>query len=84
MATTRTGEPVAADSKIAGLIEAALGAADMSMLALSERTGIPYPTLRRSIKAGRSLTIQELGKIADALEVAPATLLPASLTQDAA
>lgn len=84
MANSQTGAEVAPDTEIAARITDTLSAKDMSLLALSEETGIAYPTLRRSIKAGRSLSIQELGKIAHALNVQPSTLLPATLTGVAA
>lgn len=84
MANPFAGEPAAPDNEIANRIEVELDTRKMSILALSEQTGIAYPTLRRSIKAGRSLSIRELGAIADALNVKPSTLLPATLTGDAA
>jgi transcriptional regulator with XRE-family HTH domain len=84
MANSQTGAEVAPDTEIAARITDTLSAKDMSLLALSEETGIAYPTLRRSIKAGRSLSIHELGKIANALKVQPSTLLPATLTGNAA
>lgn len=56
--------------------------------ALAQATGISLSTLRRSLDQKRpdrrSLTIQQLGLIASALEVPAAILLPAELTQDAA
>lgn len=68
------------------LIEAAREAKGISMNALADATGIPYPTLRRSLKGGRALNLVELRKIAATLEVQPSQLLPADLTaaQDAA
>lgn len=84
MANPIAGETATPDNEIAVRIEAELEARKMSILTLSEQTGIAYPTLRRSIKAGRSLSIREIGSIADALNVKPSALLPATLTQDAA
>lgn len=83
MANSNNGEP-AADTYIANRITTTLAANEMSLLALSEETGIAYPTLRRSIKAGRSLSIQEIAKIADALQVPPSTFMPATFAGDAA
>lgn len=73
-----------ADAEIADRITAELGKAKVSLLALSDSSGIPYPTLRRSVNAGRSLSIQQIGSIATALNIHPSALLPPSLTQDAA
>lgn len=84
MANSDSGAAAAADTEIANRITAALTENKMSILALSEETGIAYPTLRRSIKAGRSLNIQELSKIADALSVRPSTLIPPTFSGNAA
>jgi lambda repressor-like predicted transcriptional regulator len=68
------------------LINATREAKGISMNALADATGIPYPTLRRSLKGGRALNLLELRAIAATLEVQPSQLLPADLTaaQDAA
>lgn len=84
MANPQTGANDATDTAIASLITDALSHKSMSLLALSEETSIAYPTLRRSIKAGRSLSIRELTKIAAALNVHPSTLLPDTLADRAA
>lgn len=84
MANPLTGKSATPDNEIADRIKAELEARNMSILTLSEQTGIAYPTLRRSIKAGRSLRIKEIGTIADVLNVKPSALLPATLTEDAA
>lgn len=84
MANPLAGETATPDNEIASRIEAELEARNMSILALSEQTGIAYPTLRRSIKAGRSLSIKEIGSIADALNIRPSTLVLDAFTQDAA
>lgn len=80
MAKTENG----ADAEIANRITAAIEANSTSLLAISEETGIAYPTLRRSIKAGRSLSIREISKISEALNVPASTLLPVELTGEAA
>jgi len=66
------------------LINTELDARDISMNALADQTGIPYATLRRSLKAGRALNLSELRKIAATLGVQPSQLLPAEFTRDAA
>lgn len=66
------------------LINAERKAKGISMNALADQTGIPYATLRRSLKGARALNLLELRAIAAALEVSPSQLLPADLTQEAA
>ena len=80
MAKTTSGASVAADAEIAERIRTALDDAGMSALALSDSVSIAYKTLDRSLKGIRTLTVQELGRIADALGTAPSDLL----TRDAA
>lgn len=65
------------------LIEAAREEKGISMNALADQTGIPYATLRRSLKGSRSLNLIELRTIASTLGVTPSQLLPADLTQSA-
>jgi transcriptional regulator with XRE-family HTH domain len=77
-----------ADSQIAHQIRNALIVQGSNQLELARKTGISYSTIRRSLDQNRddrrSLTIQELEKIAAALAVKPSILLPDTLTQDAA
>lgn len=79
-----TGATENTDTEIANRITNALIVKSINVRTLSDTTGIAYPTLRRSLKGGRSLTFHEMNKIAAAIQVHPATLLPASFTQDAA
>ena len=82
-----TSESVAADAtdkEIANRIANALIIKGTNVRTLSDTTGISYPTLRRSLTGGRSLTFLEFSKIAAAIEVKPSALLPATLTKDAA
>lgn len=72
------------DAEIGNRITNALMAKGTNQKALSDVTGIAYATLRRSLSGGRSLTIREIGNIADAIGVQPYVLLPTTLTQDAA
>lgn len=69
------------DVEIGNRIANALVVKGTNIKTLSDITGISYPTLRRSLSGGRSLTIREIGNIAGALNINTATLLPAELTQ---
>ena len=80
MANPQTG----ADAEIADRINMVLTNKKVPVTTLSEKTGIADKTLRRSLSGGRSLTIRELDTIAAALQVSPATLLPATHTGIAA
>jgi len=79
--------PTTPDSEIADRILTALSDKDLTQEALAQEIGISYSTLRRSLEQHRgdrrSFTILELGKIASILDVSPAALLPATLTQAA-
>jgi len=81
MNTKQAGGLSTADTEIGSRIANALIVKGTNVRALSDKTGISYPTLRRSLTGGRSLTIRELGHIADALDVSAAVLLPPSLLQ---
>ncbi|WP_410007895.1 helix-turn-helix domain-containing protein [Paenarthrobacter sp. JL.01a] len=70
-----------ADTEIGSRIANALIVKGTNARALSDATGISYPTLRRSLTGGRSLTIREIGRIAGALNVPAQILLPPSLTE---
>lgn len=83
MANKQAGKRTAPHTEI-DLIADAMTAKGISMNSLADQTGIPYPSIRRSLKAGRSLTLNELRKIAAALDTTPSTLLPTTFTQDAA
>lgn len=72
------------DTEIGERIKNALIIKNVSALALSDKSGISYPTLRRSLNGGRSLTFREFGNIAAALNLSPADLLPQTLTGAAA
>lgn len=63
------------------LIEAARKDKGVSMNALADQAGIPYATLRRSLKGGRALNLLELRAIAATLGVNPSQLLPAEFTR---
>lgn len=81
MTTSPAAGATTADAEIGNRITNALIVKGTNIQSLSDATGISYPTLRRSLTGGRSLTIREIGSIAAALEVQPFILLPATLTQ---
>ena len=73
------------DVEIGNRIANALIVKGANVKTLSDITGISYPTLRRSLTGGRSLTFRELGNIASALNTSPGNFLPEELTaRDAA
>jgi len=76
--------PHTPDAEIGGKITNALVVKGTNAKALSDATGIAYPTLRRSLSGGRSLTIRELTSIAEALKILPSALLPDALTHQEA
>lgn len=63
---------------VAGRVAAAMRIADRSIKGTAEASGIPLTTYRRKLAGHTDFTVAELGRIADALDVAPATLLPAT------
>jgi len=83
MSTTQAGA-TNTDTEIANRITNALIVRGTNVKALSDATGIAYPTLRRSLTGGRSLTFLEFTKIATAINVTPSALLPDELTRAAA
>lgn len=68
------------DMEIAARITNGLIVRGIDKKSLAEKIGLSYSTLRRSLEQDRgdrrSLTILEIGKIANILEVSPAALLP--------
>lgn len=81
MSNHSNGADSTIDAEIAKKITNALIVRGMSVQTLSDETGISYPTLRRSLKGGRSLTFGEFGSIARALGVESSAMLPDSLTE---
>jgi transcriptional regulator with XRE-family HTH domain len=67
---------------MATVIVSALGQAKRSKRWLSEATGIAYSTLRRKLQGEADLTVLDLARIARALQVPPASLLPAPDSTD--
>ena len=64
-------------------IKTALAATGATKVALSEATGIPYPTLNRKLAAHRDFTLAELLSIAEALHVPPSSLIPPQFKAEA-
>ena len=85
MANTTAGEQPKALNET-DLINQALAEKNISMNALAAEAGIPYATLRRSLKGGRAFNLIEIRAIAAALGVWPSDLLPDEIIarQDAA
>ncbi len=64
--------------EVASAVAFVLTEADRTKRWLSERTGIPYSTLSRKMKAQVDFTFTELFAIAEALGVAPSQLTPSA------
>lgn len=84
MNTSKAAGATNEDAEIGRLITNAIANKRTTQRDLSDATGIAYATLRRSLTGGRSLTVREIQTIADALDIPAVTLLPATLTQEAA
>ena len=84
MSTSQAAGANTTDTEIGDRIANALIVKNTNQKALSDATGIAYPTLRRSLSGGRSLTIRELTSIAGVIGVHPSALLPPAITRDAA
>jgi transcriptional regulator with XRE-family HTH domain len=84
MNTSQAAGADTTDAEIGNRIKNALIVQGFNQKRLSDVTGIAYATLRRSLSGGRSLTVRDIGNIADAIEVHPSALLPDTLTGSAA
>lgn len=88
MNTKKAAGANGADTQIAHQIKNALIVQGINQKDLATKAGMSFSTLRRSLDQKRddrrSLTIQELTKISEALEVPAAALLPVELKQDVA
>ena len=60
---------------LTGVIVSEMKEAGMPVTELSERTGIPHVTLRRRLKTGRGLGVEEMFSIANALGMTGASLI---------
>lgn len=68
---------------VAGRVKAAMSTANQSIKGTAEAAGIPLTTYRRKLAGHTDFTVAELARIADALNVAPSTLLPAEFASAA-
>lgn len=71
-------------AQLADRVAAAKERAGITRTALAESTGIPYSTLGRKLDGFSDFTMPDIYRIAKALGVAPASLLPAAFTAKAA
>ncbi|ADG97659.1 helix-turn-helix domain protein [Segniliparus rotundus DSM 44985] len=62
---------------VAAEVRALLARRDMTRAQLAEKIGVEYPVLCRAVKGQRPWRLDELQKVADALAVPVAQLLPA-------
>lgn len=76
MSTSQSGTATATDTEIAARISNALIYKNVNAKDLAAKTGISYKPLLASLKGGRSLTVVEFRKIAEAIDVKPSDLLP--------
>jgi DNA-binding Xre family transcriptional regulator len=87
MNTTTAAGAYGADDYIAHQIKKAIFVYGSNKKELAEKTGISYSTIRRSLDQSRpdrrSLTVEQIEKIAAALGIQPSELVPNTL-KDAA
>lgn len=79
MITTKAPPPTT-EAQLANNIESHLAAKRISRKSIHDLAGISRPTFDRSMAGGRSFTIIEVIRIADALGVEPYELLPREFT----
>lgn len=75
MINPQHGAPDAADVEIGNRIASAMLIKGFTQQALSDKTGISYPTLRRSLNGTRSFSFFEFARIANALGFSKRALL---------
>lgn len=68
---------------VPGLIKVQISKADRTRTWTAKRAGIPETTFRRKLRAGADFTVGEVARIAQALDISPADLLPAEFRVDA-
>lgn len=69
---------------LVGVIVSEMEGTGMPVTELSERTGIPHVTLRRRLKTGRGLAVEEMFSIANALGMTGASLIARAEQADSA
>jgi len=76
MGTPQSGAAAAMKKEVAERITNALITKNVPATVLAERTDMSVKQIRSSLKGDRSLTVEELHQIADAIEVMPSSLIP--------
>lgn len=84
MSTTQAPTDTEPDNELGERIQNALIVKNISVRTVSEKTGISYRPLLRSLRGERPLTVYEFANIAQALNISPGDLLPQALTGAAA
>lgn len=65
------------DQELIEKIATAIAAEERTLSWVADKTGIARVTLGRKMKGGASFTVPEVARIAEALKIEPASLLPA-------
>lgn len=65
----------------AAAVQRAIDASGKTKVAISEATGIPYPTLNRKLAAKTDFGFRDLLALAECLGVSPATFTPPAFAQ---
>lgn len=68
------------DQELIEKIATAIAAEERTLSWVADKTGIARVTLGRKMKGGASFTVPEVARIAEALKVDPASLLPSPFT----
>ena len=61
---------------VAKLVREAISESGRTKMSLSDKTGIPYPTLNRKLAGKTEFSFSELLELAEALGVSPAAFTP--------
>lgn len=70
--------PTTPAHRIAGVVSQALEVRGLTVVALSDATGIPRTTLIRRLSGRSPFTVNELGEVADALGMTSTEILTAA------
>jgi len=70
------------NKEVANKVRQAMDHKGESILNTAKLSAIPYSTLYRKLDDGGDFTMTELGRLADALDVHPSTLVPDSFRQE--
>jgi hypothetical protein len=72
------------NKEVADKVRQAMDNKKQSILNTATSSAIAYSTFHRKLEGGGSFTMSELGRLADALDVHPSELMPASFVQESA